>query len=540
MKIFKKSYSSFYFNLIIFLLLSIFLSLNLISYINLRSVLSLVLLIIFSLFLLILLIYLIYFLLLPNDLLKIDDNKIIYKKKEIKYDDVFTIFSSNNSSIFLDSYLILYFNNGDKLKIKHLKLAKNAELIIRKHLKNPNFLIEKEDKIYKFFIRSFNLITSCSQHFMKFKKAKILNSFEEIVNEYKKRNLKRVFVISFHSEAINPLLTMFKEADIEIYLSQFKITNPTNELIYSLKEEYLKFNADSILAIGGGSKIDAAKALGVTLTNKKDLEKYSGLFKVKHNIPFLIAIPTLPASGSETTIASVISYKDKKCSIMSNKIVPSYTYLGNEFLLSLKSDKLLNSVSDALTHALEAYLNVFKNKKYDNYALKAIKLINDNLINALENDDLNSKQKLLEASYYAGIAFSFKGVGNVHALSHALSYKYNLEHAKTNGIILPYVLKTYIYNKKARKKLSNIAILLNLSNNKKDIKNNAKLTLSYIYNLLKYYGLNGPIKEIKLEDIEFMAHHAKKEANPLYGTPITYTLKEYSYMYLNLKNELKE
>lgn len=540
MKTFKKSYSSFYFYLITFLLFFIFFSLNLVTFLNQYSLLSLILIVIFFIILFLNLTYLIYFLLLPKEILKLDENKIVYKKKEIKYSDIFTTFASSNSSIFLDSYLILYLNNGDKIKIKHLKLAKNAELIIKKNLKNPNFLIEKEDKFYKFFIRIFNFSVSFFQRFMKFKKAEVLSSFDEIVNEYKKRNLKKVFVISFHSNSINPLLNKFNEENIEIYLSQFKINNPTKELIDSLKKEYLDFNGDSILAIGGGSKIDAAKALGVSITNKKDLEKYSGLFKVKHNIPFLIAIPTLPASGSETTIASVISYKDKKCSIMSNRIVPSFTYLGDEFLTTLKGEKLLNSVSDSLTHAIEAYLNVFKNKKYDDYALKAIKLIHENLINALKNDDLNSKKELLMASYYAGVAFSFKGVGNVHALSHALSYKYDLEHAKTNGIILPYVLKTYIYNKKARKKLSNIAILLDLSSNKKDIKNNAMLTISYIYNLFKDNGLTGPIKEIKLEDINFMAHHAKHEANPLYGTPITYTLKEYSYMYINLKNELKE
>ena len=185
---------------------------------------------------------------------------------------------------------------------------------------------------------------------------------------------------------------------------------------------------------------------------------------------------------------------------------------------------------DALTHALESYLNVYRYKKYDNYALSAIKLIYGNLTKAINENNLEAKRNLFKASSLAGIAFSIKGVGNVHALSHALSYKYNLSHAKTNAIILPLVIKTYLYNKKAYKKINYIS---------KNILNNTNL-ITYLDNLSINYGYNVNIKYIRKEDISFLAKHAKKEAIPLYGTPLVYSKIMYSYMYLNLYSYYKK
>lgn len=545
MKNIKRSYSSTLVYLFITFVFIMFFLLNLYSYINNNDIKSLVTLFIFAGLLVIDLFLLFINLFAPSTAITFyKDYFIVFKvfsKKIVRYDEVFTTFSGIiKPNVLLESYLLIYLKNGDIIKVKHLKNPQAVKLIFESYIGNKNYYIQKENKLYKFFVRCFNLAVSFSQRFMNFKTAKELENLDEVVKKYKEKGLKHVFVISFTSPLVNDLLNKFKEEGIETTLSNFKIKNPTNELILKLKDDYLSSKCDSILAIGGGSKIDAAKALGVILNNKKDLEKYSGLFKVKHNIPFLIAIPTIPASGSETTIASVISYSDKKCSIMSNRIVPKYTYLGKEYLEGVKGNLLAYSTLDALTHAIEAYLNVFKNKKYDETALKAIKLIYENIENAYDNEDINSKVNLLKASYLAGIAFSFKGVGNVHALSHALSYKYNLEHAKTNGIILPQVLKTYLYNKTARKKMSNIAIYLNLSSDKKDIKNNALLTLKWIESLVKKFDLNVRINEININDVKFLAKHAKKEANPLYATPITYTFNEYCYMYLNLKNHKED
>lgn len=235
-------------------------------------------------------------------------------------------------------------------------------------------------------------------------------------------------------------------------------------------------------------------------------------------------------------MVSVVTVNNDKFAIDSNKITPKYTYLGEEFIDTLPKDLLASTSMDALTHSLEAYLNATKFKKYEDIALQSIKLIHDNLLNAYKNNDIESKKKLLYASYLAGQSFNSKFVGNVHALSHALSGKYNLEHGKTNAIILPYCLKIYLFDKKANKKMAKLAILLKLTNSQKD-KEAALKFVNYIEDLLKELEIEDTLPASIIDDLEELSLHAFKESVPLYPCPIDFTLKEFKAMYLNFKKK---
>lgn len=486
------------------------------------------------------------------DILKSDKNLIVSKpfhKIIINYDDIFTVYSSSFSySFFSNGYSLIYLNNGKIIKVKYLKYPQELERYIRTKLKeeSKNYLIDKENKLGKFFTRIFNFFETIYSSTIKIHKAKVfteLNDFPIILKENKN---KKPLIVSYSNELdrFKNLFSILKENNIDYFFYHYSKRNPSISDVYELKEIYLKNNCDSIIAIGGGSVIDLSKALGITITNKKDLSHYAGLFKVKKNIPTLIACPTLIASASETTSSSVITFLDAKKAITSFKITPKYAYLGEEYLKYLDNDLLKKSILDAFVHAIESYLNAFKNKRFDKLSLNSMKVIIDNLLELITSQNENNDKKIIKiklnlakASFDAGIAFSYKGVGNIHALSHPLSYKYNLPHAITNATIMPYVLKTYIFNKSGLNKLSKIYDYLDLSKNNSLSKiEKANNLILYLESINKKVGINNKIKEINPDDIKELAQMAKKESTPKYGTPYHYSLLEFMKMYINIKN----
>ncbi len=519
-----------------FLLTIIFIIVDSYTLINSFNVLNLILLIIISFLSLFLLIKLIIFISIPKNHLTLkDDELIINNKKHVKYDYIFYSFSNP-----IDESIELYLINGSKIKIKYLSNFNEINGIILVKSNKEHFLIFKENKFKKFFHRIYQYSLCFVSHFLVFKHSKVLQSLEDVSNKYVENNSKRVFIITSkrfnNPEYLLKITNIFDKNNIVYEVYSPGIINPTKEIILESKKKYEEFKGDSLLAIGGGSVIDLTKALGIVVSNKKDLKHYKGLFKVRKNIPFFIAIPSTCGTGSETTMVSVVTIKNDKFAIDSNKITPKYTYLGGEFIDTLPKHLIASTSMDALTHALEAYLNAPKFKKYEDIALESIKIIHENLLNAYKNDDIESKKNLLYASYLAGQSFNSKFVGNVHALSHALSGKYNLEHGKTNAIILPYCLKIYLFDKKANKKMTNLAILLNLTDSKKD-KEAALKFVNYIENLLKELEIEDILPSKIIDDLDELALHAYKESVPLYPCPIDFSLNEFKAMYLNFKKK---
>lgn len=336
----------------------------------------------------------------------------------------------------------------------------------------------------------------------------------------KEKGYKRPFLLISKSVLSSSygekIISSLKENVDEIYIYSKVEQNPEFGNILEAKKEALSFKNDSIIAIGGGSVIDEAKALGALLANKKkDLYSFKGLLKVRKRYPMLIVAPSTCGSGSEATIASVITSKENKdkFAINSPKILPNVVYLDDELLRSLPQRIIANTGMDALTHAVEAYVGNALTKETRAYAEEAISLISKSLYSFyLDQNNAEARKNMLEASYLAGKAFTRSYVGYVHAIAHSLGGYYNLPHGYANAVILPLILTKY--GKSASKKLSYLAELIKLKGE------GSKAFIEYIKELNQKMGIGEKfVSVIETKDIPSLAKHATKEANPLYPVP---------------------
>lgn len=390
---------------------------------------------------------------------------------------------------------------------------------------------------HKAYCRTFQFfLNKVAMPFIKFPKQETMESNKSLLklpSFLEKKGYKRPFLIISNSVLRSPygqeVVSLIKENVQELCIFSEVKQNPEFDVINKMKGIAASFNADCIIAIGGGSVIDSAKALGALLANKnKTLDKFRGLLKVRKRYKMLIVAPTTAGSGSEATIAAVITNpkKNDKFAINSPKIIPNAVFLDDELLRSLPSSVIANTGMDALTHALEAYLGNALTKSTKQAAETAVVLINKSLYNFYSNpNDDEARKDMLRASYLAGKAFTRSYVGYVHALAHSLGGLYNVPHGYANAVILPTVLTKY--DKKAVKKLSYLASLIKI--------NNAGDFIEYIKELNRKMGIPDKFDSlIKDEDIPFLAKHAAKEANPLYPVPKEFSYKELMEIYKEL------
>jgi alcohol dehydrogenase len=395
--------------------------------------------------------------------------------------------------------------------------------------------------IQKIAVRISNYLLSFVEYFLYWPEPKVITKYDEIVDILKKHQVSKVFLVSDPNISKFGLTKSCKEAlkaaKIDFVEYTNVASNPTFENVYKGKELYLNNNCDGLIAIGGGSVMDCCKTIGVLIKNKGNIEKFKGLFKVRHRMPLMIASPTTAGTGSETTIAAVIRNEKTgaKFPIESMKLVPKYAFLDKEMLLNLPPLIFATTGMDALTHAIEAYLNIDSTSKTRKYSLEACKLIKDNLVQGFnDKNDLTAKGEMLKASFLAGKAFTRSMVGNVHAIAHALGGKYNLPHGYLNAIILPRILDIYKNRNKGLKKMSKIAIHIGIGKPSNSVMTNTNLLIKWIDELNAKFGLPSFIKEIKREDLYNLAHASYKEAVPLYPCPVLFDEQDFKEIYVSL------
>lgn len=380
-------------------------------------------------------------------------------------------------------------------------------------------------RIYQFFLNKI------AMPFLPFPKQEVLqgnSSLLELPSFLEKKGIKKPFIFVSNSVSKTSHYQKFVALLMEkgFPLLEFKEVkqNPETPVIEKAAKEAKEKETDALIAIGGGSIIDTAKAVGAMLANpKKKLLKMRGLLKVRKRFPMLIAIPTTAGSGSEATIASVVTNpcKKDKFAINSPKLLPQVVLLDDELLRSVPPRIIANTGMDALTHALEAYLGNALTRKTKEAALESILLISASLLPFYQNpNDAVARENMLKASYLAGVAFTRSYVGYVHALAHSLGGEYNLPHGYLNAVLLPHLLRKY--GKKASKKLCYLAEILNLDNQKKET-----AVIEYIEDLKEKLNIPKTFGDIIQEkDIPYLAKHAAKEANPLYPVPKEMNRKE--------------
>ncbi len=317
------------------------------------------------------------------------------------------------------------------------------------------------------------------------------------------------------------LIRGLDENGVKYALFNRVVNNPT---IDNIEEAYALYKAegcDSIVALGGGSPMDLAKVVGARAAKpNKSVKKMKGLLKIMKRIPDLYAIPTTAGSGSETTIAAVVSDSKthEKYPINDLSLIPRYAILDPKLTAALPPSTTATTGMDALTHAVEAYIGRSNTKKTKESAEKAVKLIFDNLLKAYEHgDDIEARRNMQRASYYAGVAFTRAYVGYVHALAHALGGFYGTPHGLANSVLLPVVLE--YYGESAHKPLARLAEITGICTDKDDDAAKATKFIDRIKEMNALMDIPSNIDGIKPEDVPEMAKRAAAEGNPLYPVP---------------------
>ena len=219
--------------------------------------------------------------------------------------------------------------------------------------------------------------------------------------------------------------------------------NPCTETVEKAYEGYRKSGADGILALGGGSPMDVAKAVAVLAAYGGKITDYEGVGKVPGPVVPMIAIPTTAGTGSEVTSFSVITdhSRNYKLTVGSRYLLPAYAILDPDLIKSVPAKTAAACGVDALVHALESYLSKAGNTFTDMFALRALELIGSAIrAYVADRSDIEAAEKMLLGSLFAGIAFSSARLGNVHAMSHPVSAFFDVPHGMANAILLPVVV----------------------------------------------------------------------------------------------------
>ena len=354
----------------------------------------------------------------------------------------------------------------------------------------------------------------------------------------KGQGLSRPLVVTdngIHSLGLlNPLLEVLKEENIEFAYFHDVVANPTIKNVEDGLKIYKENNCDSIIAVGGGSAMDAAKMIGARAVRpKKSVEKMKGILKVGKALPFLIAVPTTAGTGSETTLAAVIVNQDTHHKYACNDphLIPKLAILDPTLLAGLPPKITSTTGMDALTHAVEAYIGHENTRKTKFVAVEAVKLIYENLYGTYkEGGNLKLRANMQKAAFLAGVAFTRAYVGYVHAIAHSLGGKYNVPHGYANAIILPYVLEAF--GEKAHKRLAELSDAISLC--EKDATNEEKANKFIAWIREMNRSMDIPEKfdiEYKDEDVQEMIGHAFKEGNPLYPVPKEFDKKDFEKIY---------
>jgi len=386
------------------------------------------------------------------------------------------------------------------------------------------------------YCRIFQFVFKLALPFLPYKDPKILDNITDITTTLKACDKPLIVVdpVVYKLGLIDGLLDSLNNHKIEYKVFTDLTPNPTIDQANNAYKIFVDEKCNKLIAVGGGSSLDLAKAVGAKYARpKKSLQKLKGILKVRKKIPILYAIPTTAGTGSETTLACVIidSNTKHKYAINDFPIIPKYAVLDSNMTKTLPKNVIATTGMDALTHAIEAFIGRGGNKKTRKDALDAIKLIFENLEDAYFFNGDESRKNMLFASFKAGRAFSKAYVGYVHALAHALGGFYNTPHGLANAVILPIVLKEY--KAKIYGKLKKIAIYIGIADENTDSKAAANLLINKIEELNNKFEIPNSIT-IDENDIEKMSEMANSEANPLYPVPVLWDKKKLAKLYLKI------
>ena len=387
------------------------------------------------------------------------------------------------------------------------------------------------------FCRVFQTAFRVALPILPYREPEIVGSCGELSEVFKKENIKSVLVVTdkgiVNNGLVSPLEKMLKNSKIQYKIYDQTMPNPTVDNVEEAFEIYNKNSCDCLIAIGGGSSMDCAKAVGARAAYpKRKLGKMKGVMRIFRKLPTLIAIPTTAGTGSEVTPVSIITDSEKrhKYALMSFPLIPHYAVLDASLTYTLPPHMTSTTGMDALTHAVEAYIGRTTTKETRRLALMAVKLVFDNVEAAYKDGtDHKARENMLHAAYNAGIALSKSYVGYIHAVAHSLGGQYGTPHGLANAVILPYVLE--MYGECVHKKLFKLALVAGICEKNDTYEMGAEKFISAVKKLNENMGIPEKLQGIKLADVPMMARRAEKEANPLYPVPKLMTSAELEKIY---------
>lgn len=397
--------------------------------------------------------------------------------------------------------------------------------------------------VLKIYNRSYQIIMKNLSHLLNWQPPAIINCvgcIEKLAPKLTENNIKKVLIVTdqgiVDAGLLENLLLSLNDENIIYFIYKGTVANPTTDNIKEAVNVYKEQNCEALIGFGGGSAIDCAKGVGIAAAkNTTDFNKFKGLLKVRKELPYLVAVPTTAGTGSEVTIAAVITDSENhtKYPIIDTKLMPDVAVLDPELLLGLPQHMTAYSGMDALTHAVEAYTNRSNTKQTKMLSEEAVELIYDNLyISYMNGENIQARTNMQRASYFAGKAFTRAYVGNVHAMAHALGAQYNLQHGQTNAIILPYVLEEYgeaVYEPLAH--LGDLAKVTEAGDSK-EVK--AKKFIESIKELNEKMNIGTKIPELQDKDLNTLVKAAYSEANPLYPVPVMFSKDDFRKMFKKL------
>lgn len=370
-----------------------------------------------------------------------------------------------------------------------------------------------------------------------YRNPKTRESLGDIPHILRDRKLNKVLIVTDQGlvrAGILQLLTAeLDAAGVEYAVYSDTVPNPTIDNVEAARSLYLKEGCKALIALGGGSAMDCAKACGARLAYpKKAIPAMKGILKVRRRLPLLIAVPTTAGTGSETTLAAVITDArlHHKYPINSFPLIPRYAILDYRLTTGLPKHITSTTGMDALTHAVEAYIGGSTTPETRRMAIEAVSLIHKYLYRAYQDGtDAEARQQMLRAAFCAGVAFSKSYVGYVHAVAHSLGGQYGTPHGLANSVLLPIVLREY--GAAAEKKLASLARKAGVVMVGKTDAETAAAFIDWIQEMNDKMAIPRCLSGIREEDIDMMAAHADAEGNPLYPVPVLMDKEELKKFY---------
>ena len=390
---------------------------------------------------------------------------------------------------------------------------------------------------YKAFCRVFQAVFHLALPILPYREPDLFAHISDIPHFLQKQQLDSVLLVTDRGlrnagVTVSPE-ALLQEGGIRCTVYDKTCANPTVHNVEEARELYLQEGCKCLIAFGGGSSMDCAKAVGARIAYpNRSLDQLKGLLRVWRKLPTLIAIPTTAGTGSEVTVTAVITDSEKKHKYTMNNftMIPTHAVLDPEVTFSLPPHVTATTGMDALTHAVAAYIGGSTSPETRALALEAVTQIFENVETAYaDGQNRTARDNMIHAAYLAGIAFSKSYVGYIHAVAHSLGGQYNIPHGLANSVLMPIVLEAY--GEASHKKLHDLAVAAGVASREDSDAEAAAAFIRAIRGLNQRMGIPETLPGILEEDIPTMARHAAREANPLYPVPVLMNAKELEQFY---------